>query len=289
MKTNDFPKVYKEQVDEIMNNQIAAAKAVYYNNIQIINKQRINKPTGWLTELSCIIGFFGGLITCVGVCISRGGSISEGFLAGIIVCFIAGAIGFAISKNEQYTYEDAEAEAELLLAEEQRELEEKIESLQENTMRKVKEYVELFEFNVQAISVQYAESELAKEVAEWITQGFSRIIDAADRRSHVEWISVPFIFDVYMNKLVCNLGNYDFELHRCCNLNGPLEQSALTRAIAIAVQLNILVKYPKDACGTDVTVTIKYSYTDQYAAAKIIYTAPNANYEAERKWESGSF
>ena len=117
-----------------------------------------------------------------------------------------------------------------------------------------------------------------------MTNGFCKTIDAADRRGHVEKITVPFVFNVFVDKITCNLGTFDFELKRCRSLNNPLEQTALARAIVSAIQLNIIMRYPKDSSGTDVSIDISYSYTDEYSATTITYVAPNGHYKAVRGW-----
>lgn len=134
------------------------------------------------------------------------------------------------------------------------------------------------------MSVRYAESALATEVINWMTEGFARTIDATDRRSHIERINVPFSFNVYTNKITCNLGTYDFEIKRCANLTSPLEQTAIARAIASAIQLNITMKYPKDASGTDFVLNISYAYAENHVSASITYTAPNGNYRSVQSW-----
>ena len=145
-------------------------------------------------------------------------------------------------------------------------------------------YLTSFEKNAQDMSVQLADSELAQKVIHWMTEGFSRTIDAADRRKHIEQINVPFSFNVYTDKITCNLGTFDFEVERCEFLDNPVEQTALARAITSSIQLNIVMKYPKDASGTDIQIKIEYQYTDKCPKTTITYVALNGNYEAVQKW-----
>lgn len=145
-------------------------------------------------------------------------------------------------------------------------------------------YVKNFELAAQQESVKFAESSLAKEVIEWMTAGFSKTIDAADRRSHIERISVPFSFNVYANKITCNLGTYDFEIKRCSNLTSPIEQTALARAIASAIQLNIIMQYPTDESGTGISIYIDYAYTAKCPTTTVTYVAPNGNYKTVKQW-----
>lgn len=134
------------------------------------------------------------------------------------------------------------------------------------------------------MSVQFAESQLASEVIDWMTNGYAKAIDSADRRSYIERINVPFLFKVYFDEITCNLGTFYFEIKRCANLNSPVEQTALSRAIASAIQLNVTMKYPKDASGTDVVTDISYSYGADYVEVRLNYSAVNGNYEAVRDW-----
>ena len=148
-----------------------------------------------------------------------------------------------------------------------------------------KKYSDLYEREVQRRSVNFAESVLAKEVIEWMTKGFCKTIEAADRRSHIQKINVPFNFHVYSNKITCNLGTYDFELHRCANLTELMDQAALARAIVTEIQLNIRMKYSKDMSGTDFNLSIEYEYGDDSFSTSISYEAPNGYYKEVRKWD----
>ena len=67
--------------------------------------------------------------------------------------------------------------------------------------REYEEYLRGFEAEAKTASVRFAESELAVKVINWISDGYIRTIEAADRRSHIEKIIVPFIFNVYRDFL----------------------------------------------------------------------------------------
>lgn len=89
---------------------------------------------------------------------------------------------------------------------------------------------------------------------------------------------------MYTNKITCNLGTYDFEIKRCSNLTSPIEQTALARAIASAIQLNIVMKYPQDESGTSISIYIDYNYSTECPTTTVTYVAPNGNYRAVEKW-----
>ena len=158
----------------------------------------------------------------------------------------------------------------------------------ENAKKKAAErynaYLLGFNEEAQKLSVNFAGSSLAEEVVNWMTNGFAHTIDSADRRSHVEKITVPFIYKVYKDKIVCNIGTYDFKVKRCDELKNPLEQTALARAMASMIQLNITMKYPKDASGTNIVTNISQEYFDIYVATTITYTAINGNYKKVQSW-----
>lgn len=92
------------------------------------------------------------------------------------------------------------------------------------------------------------------------------------------------MFTVFANKITCNLGTYDFEIKRCANLPNPLAQTVLARAIASAMQLNIIMKYLQDNSGTDIVTNMNYTYGENNVTTTLTYTAPNGNFKATRGW-----
>lgn len=141
-----------------------------------------------------------------------------------------------------------------------------------------------FEQAAQQESVRYATSELATQLIEWMSNGFYRTIDAADRRPHVAQIIVPFEFRVYSSHIRCNLGDFDFEIHRCSNLPTGLDQAALARAIGSAIRVNVTMRYPQDASGTSVIVQYQQSYTNDSVCIVLTYSAPNGYYQTAKRW-----
>lgn len=283
MQTNVFPSEYNRMVDSRTNNRVNEARQRSSSRIQSINNSRTSAPKDYGTLWGIMIGMFGGFIACSCVCISND-SASAGFGTWVVVNIISIVIGVLIDKSAERAYDDNQANADSRIREEESSIENVVKKIQSDAQSEKSQYFSEFENNAQNLSVQFAESELAKEVIEWMTNGFCKTIDAADRRSHVEKITVPFVFNVFNNKITCNLGTFDFELKRCRNLNSPLEQTALARAIVSAIQLNIIMKYPKDSSGTDISIDISYSYTNEYPATTITYVAPNGNYKAVRGW-----
>ena len=301
MQTNIFPKIYEEQLNERTNEKIeAATNESARRNSSLKSKSYDAKRTIELyskigLDLDGVgkwlgIGFLASVILGLFVENVFEDDLSLSFYFGIIIitmiiCAII-KVKINMAYNNKRLSESTKREAELTaeIDAEESKLKKEIENIKANALREQQEYIRQFEQNARDMSVQFAESDLAKEVIEWMTEGFCKTIDAADRRSHVEKILVPFVFNIYTDKITCNLGTYDFELHRCRNLSSPVEQTALARALVSAIQLNIIMKYPKDASGTDVTISIDYSYTEEHPVTTITYVAPNGNYETVKGW-----
>lgn len=204
-----------------------------------------------------------------------------------LICTIIGlVIGAIKSSSVSKSYNESVNAANCSLEREKEQTVHNKEKIQADAEKEYCDYIAQFEAAAQSMSVQFAESQLAIEVIEWMTQGFAKAIDSTDRRSHVERIDVPFMFQVYSSKITCDLGTFDFVIERCRDLESPLEQTALSRAIASAIQLNITMKYPKDASGTDIVTDIYYRYRTDYVNTTVFYSAANGNYKAVRDWSN---
>lgn len=234
------------------------------------------------------VGFVIGFFICCdnelnGTSVSTLGSTLGTWALCTIIGLVIGAIK---SSSVSKSYNESVSAANCSLEREKEQTVHNKEKIQADAEKEYCDYIAQFEAAAQSMSVQFAESQLAIEVIEWMTQGFAKAIDSTDRRSHVERIEVPFMFQVYSSKITCNLGTFDFEINRCRNLESPLEQTALSRAIASAIQLNITMKYPKDASGTDIVTNIDYWYGTDYVNTTVIYSAANGNYKAVRDWSN---
>ena len=284
MKYDKFPLKFNEQNNKELNDQIEKATSYHQETLALIEASRLIEPRGKLDYVKTwsgyglAIGFGCYFLLCSFVDFQY---FDVGIILSVIIC---AAIGIVKWKSDWFAYETQNKEIEQKIWDDKYEYQQEIERIQKEAINAQQDYLSQFEKETQRISVQLAESQLAKRVIEWMTDGFCRTIDAADRRKHIEQISVPFQFEVYTNKITCNLGTFDFEIERCENLNGPLEQTALARAIASSIQLNIVMKYPKDASGTDIQIKIDYQYSDKCPKTTITYVAPNGYYEAVQKW-----
>lgn len=285
METNLFPHIYNQQVDKRTREKINTARGQNHSRINSINQQHTSKPSGDGTILGWILGVVGGFVSCTCVTFNSG-DFGSGLNALFIIPLICGLLGWVINESSKSSYESNEADIASRISKSNNELNAEIQRIEGEAESEKQRYLFAFESNAKNMSVQFAESELAKEVIEWMTSGFAKIIDSADRRAHVEQIVVPFQFKVYANAIACNLGTYDFVLKRCRNLTSQLEQTALARAIAAAIQLNIIMKYPKDVSGKDISIKIDYSFSNDCPVTTITYVAPNGNYEVARSWEN---
>ena len=278
MKIDQFPHQYKVEREK---------KAC--SDAQMVQDKSKSRQTGFGEDVGELVskGAKAGIGAAIGlvagaVVLPACGVENEAF--GLIP-MIGGAIwGAVLAGRRNAEYERKVREANQLIASEQDRCQKAVQDIRAQAAREIASYEAAFEAEVQRMSVQYAESALAVEVINWMTDGFSRTIDAVDRRSHIETINVPFSFNVYANQITCNLGTYDFEIKRCANLTSPVQHAAIARAIASAVQLNITMKYPRDASGTDFVLNITYEYIYDYVSATITYTASNGNYRPTENW-----
>lgn len=288
MQFNVFPSTYASRLRSEASCKAAEMERQSNARIQELETKTRNKPSSPIYQglggimLGGISGLCIGCIVCTVVCAAGLKGADE---AAFFICGIIGAIIGAIScYNEQVEINNTYSSSMSSIDCEKRETPPKIKNIYAECERKISEYSSQFEEEAKRLSTTFAESTLATEVIEWMTTGFAKAIDAADRRSHVESIGVPFMFKVYNNKITCNLGTFDFEIKRCRNLESPLEQTALARAIASAIQLNITMKYLKDASGTEIVTNINYSYEADSAVAILTYSAVNGNYRTVQDW-----
>lgn len=285
MQVKLFPEEQFKLIEVEKSNAINEEQKKHSTMLDTIRKEHTTKPD---VSFYGVCGAVVGTIIAFFICLANDNNTSMGmgawFMTWPICAVIAAIIGVFIGKGVVSSWEDGNNS---IAQKEQNEInrtKRKIEEINSTYQKMYENYVKNFELTAQQESVKFAESRLAKEVIEWMTDGFSKTIDATDRRSHIERINVPFAFNVYTNKITCNLGTYDFEIKRCSNLTSPIEQTALARAIASAIQLNIVMKYPQDESGTSISINIDYNYSTECPTTTVTYVAPNGNYRAVEKW-----
>ena len=199
----------------------------------------------------------------------------------LLVCYVVNR------KRRAYNYE-----MQAILNEEISKVEEDTEAtlkkLTEGIEKDISDYRNMFTEEIEKASVNYLDSPLVSEVAEWLTAGFIKTINEADRAINVEKIIVHYDFKVAKEKICNGIDEFDFEEHRCEKLQDGLTQAALTRAISKKVQSSLLAEYEMDISGTGYEVDISGSYEKSnlgyYMAIHMIYTAENGNYKPVQKW-----
>lgn len=257
MKTDVFPKIYNQKLILLQQEKIKDAKTSYENETILCHESDLVNTISW----------FVGFVLCA--CVTVNGS----FTAGVITLIVSGILGMIINASLKIDYKI-----------EKQSLEKKIKKIEDDTSIAMEQYYQEFESNAQQLSVQYASSKVAQEVIEWMTSRFCYSIDEAKRDSYVETIEAPFMFQVFKDKITCGFVTYNFMEKRCQDLDTNLKQAALSRAIASAIQVSIITKYPKDITGTQVKIDLSYKYSEQASEATITYIAPNANFKAIREW-----
>lgn len=288
MQIDQFPHLYEAQ-RKAQAQQAVQAEEQRSGTRKNSIRADVGKPVkvgDWVSN-GFMLGLCVGFFCCCGMCKSN--SIGSGLATWVVLSIVGAIAGAALSFFINREQSSSERNAKLELAQEGSRLRQAIEDISAHADQDSAAYRAEFEAEAQRCSVKFVESALAKEVINWMTDGFARTIEAADRRSHIEKLVIPFNFNVYAYQITCNLGAYDFELHRCARLSSPLEQTALARAIASAIQLNITMKYPQDMSGTAFKIDIGYTYAgsapaDLHASVTITYTAPNGNYRPVSGW-----
>lgn len=149
-----------------------------------------------------------------------------------------------------------------------------------------KNYSIIYRNKINDQSVNFANSEVAQEIIELLSNEFSKNIDALQRSNNIKFITCTYSFKVYYNKIISSYALcFDFDVKRCKNLSGLVEQEALAKVLATQVQLNIIMKYNEDPSGTPVRIDTKYAYPEDRCVEIILdYTELNGNYEQVRNW-----
>jgi hypothetical protein len=190
-----------------------------------------------------------------------------------IACILLGIVFSKIRKKSlklQISYESKTTE-----------LEQKTKLLQ-NMMNDSTVYEKGFEEKVKQMSVQLMDSAVVDRIVDWLSEKYFKPIETADRKPHIESIKIPFVIQVFKNKIVSPSGVFDF-VEECCQLlNSPLEQCAVCHAIAAKLDLQTHTRITEDPSGTPYTVEQEYSNDNEAAIVTITYSAVNGHYkEAE--------
>ena len=202
MKINQFPHNYETQVKMNAERKVSEERSVSNSRIATIRQSVPSKSVDGVEWFFCggFIGLIIGFFVCCGVgeATNSDGAAFGTWVAVTIICGIIGAV-LAASNNSSRENSIKEADNEVEL--EKSRCEDAIKQINDDAKREIDLYKSKFEVEAQQMSVRYSESKLATEVIDWMTNGFSKTIDASDRRSHVEKINVPFSFKVYADKI----------------------------------------------------------------------------------------
>lgn len=191
----------------------------------------------------------------------------------MFICIVLGIVFSIIRKREsklQITYERKMAE-----------LEQK-EKLLQDKINASNVYEQEFEDKAKLMSVQLMDSAVVDRIVDWLSEKYFKPIETADRKPYIENIKIPFLIQVFKNKIVTPSGVFDF-VEECCQLlNSPLEQWAVCHAIAAKLDLQTHTRISEDPSGTPYTVEQQYGNDGEAAIVTLTYSAVNGNYkEAE--------
>lgn len=287
MRLDLFPNEYKNTVDCHAQDTIKRFEADRDKNIYQFQRSLPSEPTSKYAPL--FMGFFGAVL-------------------GVVIGFVVGAVADLIIHNHDYDYISyvifggsivlltsigviggavtvrSENRARRQIEMERANTEYITARIIDESKQKTADYLNLFEQEVKAKTDVYAESSLAKEVTLWMCEPFAESIANAERDSYIEKIDVPFNYNVFSDRITSNIGTFDFKKNRCENLGSRVEQAALARALAAAIQLEISIRFPQDSSGPDNRIDIKTSYGKDSADVEILYSAENGYYKPIRSW-----
>lgn len=162
--------------------------------------------------------------------------------------------------------------------------ERQIAQFNESQARSFQAYCAEFERVCRQLSEEYVGTEFVIRIAEWIFEPLDRMIREANREERIAAVTVEYSYSIYGDRIVCGSGTYDYRSHGLRDVDDPVCQTALAYAIAAAVKILVMQKYPRDLSGTPATVSNSVFYGREYAEGKTVYTAPNGNYNAASVW-----
>lgn len=162
--------------------------------------------------------------------------------------------------------------------------EETIRQFEKRQAEEYSAYCREFERLSQKLSEQYAGTKFVSQVAEWIFEPFARAIAAADREERIQTIRLPYSYGVSTDRITCEGGTYDFRGHGLDKLDDPVCQTALAKALAVALRILTLQRYSADPAGGQTMVSYQIRYEEQRPVVTLLYEAPNGRYNAKSRW-----
>lgn len=282
------PREYEKELERQKQNQIGLLKSEKDHKIRVLETKLQSKK---LDNMQKVLFFISGLILFIPIfglidLLRRicGDNTSQHdffqfFWALGFDVFISSFIAKLIKKKN-----NKRINMKILVIEE--EYAKKVSELDVQTKELMNKYLVLYKNKVNEKSISFANSELAKEIIGLLSNEFARNINALSRTSNIQFITYTYSFRVYYNKITSDKALwFDFDEHRCRNLDDVTEQEALAKILATQVQLNTMMNYSEDPSGTPIKLNINYVYpNDQCVEVRLEYVALNGNYEQVRNW-----
>lgn len=276
MQFNLFPKEYEQKVIDECYDKIVLETRKHGEKQRNYRERLINSNIG--SWVGFILGIVGGLVVCITI----------SFTTGVIVTplsFLLGAVADKIlSVRCEYLIKEDE--------ENYKKWEEKYKKTEE---AKVRNYRETFENDAQKLSLVFLNNPITKEIVNKMRSYVERVISNANRSSYVEQVTVGIRYRVYKYKVEWvyenDVENYGFVDNRCNILKNPIEQAALSRAIARMLENFIKQNYSVDVSGTKSVIEVNISEVPnyklgvcEYSSVEINYKASNGYYREARSW-----
>ena len=190
MQINQFPHQYESERKNKANNDIYAERNRCSSRQKSIRDGISGSAdTGAWAGVCGFIGFIIGFFVCCTMCMD--GDEDAAFATWLVLSGGGAALGAILAGMINAGHNSSEKNANNEIANESSRSERAIQEINAQADQDIANYRAEFESEAQRMSVRYAESALATEVINWMTDGFSRTIDATDRRSHIEKINVP--------------------------------------------------------------------------------------------------
>lgn len=183
-------------------------------------------------------------------------------LIGLVLGLIGIVLGYFDRKRNIKNLENSIDDDKRQLNRETEQLDSEMELEIRNVKKEFEKYCSEFEIQSQKMSFRFEKSQLTVMIVDWMSEGYIRMIQAMNNRANsIDSINIPFNYSVYKNSIICDLGVFDFDSQRCKELESPLEQAALAKAIASGVKNRIVRKFTEsdNELIPYVDLSIKYS------------------------------
>lgn len=270
-----FPPVRKEEDREELRKFRTEVSRQFQDEAERLKKNAYKCGAETLYEYYCIfavIGLAGSFVTCFYV---------ENFPWFWLVTTVAIGIGYLIFKfNRDSTVKRNQEKAKKT----PEEGEEKIRKFEQQQEQKYQSYCTEFEKTSQRLSEEYVGTDFVIQMAEWIFEPFDQAIAAADRGERIQTIRLSYSYSIAPDRILSSSGTYDFRGHGLADLDDPICQTALSKAIAAALRILVMQKYSPDPSGGQSTVSYEIRYDEKRPTVTVVYEAKNGRYDSKSTW-----